>query len=83
MPAATGADGSADEAGPEITVIRGDPTPEELAAVTAVVDGIARELSEAALESRSSGGRSAWDRGRVALRGPLAAGRGAWQDALR
>ena len=61
--------------GADIRVIGGDPTPEELAAVTAVVtsalDVIAGERRRQALASQS-----AWQRSQRAVRTPLR--RGAW-----
>jgi hypothetical protein len=63
---------------PDIRILAGDPTPEELAAVTAV---LAAALDELASEHRRAGeaGMSAWDRSRRGLRQPLP--RGAWRDA--
>jgi hypothetical protein len=66
---------------PEVTtnlrIIAGSPTPEELAAVTAV---LAKALEEAAVDQQQPAViRSAWDRSRAALRGPLTPGPGAWR----
>ena len=62
---------------PSIRVIAGSPTPEELAAVTAI---LAHALDEAAAElEQHSVPISAWDRSRTALRAPLHPGPGAWR----
>ena len=60
---------------PYLRVVRGDPTPEELAALVAVV--MARSAEAEAAPAAPS--RSAWsDRSRQ-LRGSLAPGPGAWR----
>ncbi|MFE1665564.1 acyl-CoA carboxylase subunit epsilon [Microbacterium sp. P02] len=62
-----------------IEVLRGDPTPEELAALIAVVsEAYAREAADAVADDRGS--RSAWDRRRRGLRQPLTRGSSAWSD---
>ena len=62
---------------PSIRIIAGSPTPEELAAVTAV---LAHALDEAASEQEQSDVPvSAWDRSRASLREPLHPGPGAWR----
>jgi len=65
-------------------VISGDPTPTELAAVTAVVLALVEEaqdeeyaLEAAAVSARS--GQSAWQRSQRAVRRPLRPGFGAWR----
>jgi hypothetical protein len=59
--------------GADIRVIGGDPTPEELAAVTAVLttalDAVAGERRRQAQASQS-----AWQRSQRAIRGPLRGG---------
>ena len=61
-----------------IRIIAGNPTPDELAAVTAV---LARALEEEAGEQpRPPSRRSAWERSRAGLRGALAPGPGAWRS---
>lgn len=61
-----------------IRIIAGAPTPEELAAVTAV---LAHALEEASAEQEQRGPvQSAWDRSRATLRAPLHAGPGAWRS---
>ncbi len=67
---------------PVLRVVRGDPSPEQLAAVVAVVAArAAAERAEAARQAAAVSARptSAWvDRAR-ALRGPLPHGPGAWR----
>lgn len=59
---------------PAIVVTGGNPTPEELAAATAVLQAALDELAGMhRLETRT---RSAWERGRRPLRGELE--RGGW-----
>jgi hypothetical protein len=63
---------------PSIRIIAGNPTPEELAAVTAI---LAHALEEAAEDQEQPVvRRSAWDRSRAALRSPLQPGPGAWRS---
>ena len=66
-------------------VISGDPTPTELAAVTAVVLAMVEEaqdeefaLAAAAASARS--GQSAWQRSQRPIRRPLRPGFGAWRS---
>lgn len=63
---------------PEITVIGGNPTAVELAAVTAVVTALAQEQRD---DDRITSGSavSAWHRSQRSLRLPLAPGPGAWR----
>jgi hypothetical protein len=62
---------------PELRVVRGDATPEEIAALVAVLTARARARRSAA--STAPARRSAWaDRAR-GLRSPLAHGPGAWR----
>ena len=68
----------ASEPGPAFTVLSGDPTPAELAAVTAVLAAMAQESTDdAVLESGTSS--RAWQRGTGALRTPIVPGPGAWR----
>jgi len=64
-------------------VISGDPTPTELAAVTAVVLALVEEAQdeEYALAAAASvrSGQSAWQRSQRAVRRPLRPGFGAWR----
>lgn|GEM_PF-634924 len=66
-------------AGLDLRVDAGDATPEELAAITAVLQGVVDELAEArAATSRPS--PSAWARSQRPLRGSHAPGPGAWRS---
>jgi hypothetical protein len=61
----------------EISIDAGDPSPSELAAVTAVLTTSLAELEQ---RSRSSAPRvSAWQRSQRAVRSPLTPGYGAWR----
>ncbi|MFC7327452.1 acyl-CoA carboxylase subunit epsilon [Marinactinospora rubrisoli] len=65
-----------------LRVVRGDPTPEEVAALVAVLTARAR-AARAAAESAGAPRRSAWqDRSRL-LRAPLRPGPDAWRTSLR
>jgi hypothetical protein len=62
---------------PSMRIVAGNPTPEELAAVTAV---LAHALDEASAEQALDEVRpSTWDRSRAAMRPPLHPGHGAWR----
>ncbi len=67
------------DSGLEFSIVSGDPTPEELAAVTAVIQALAHEREE-----EDSGGvrrgPSAWQRSQRATRVPLTPGFGAWRS---
>ena len=61
-----------------ITVLRGDPSEEELAAVMAVLsEAYATEVEQAVAEDNPAS--SAWARSQRSLRQPLAHGAGAWE----
>jgi hypothetical protein len=61
----------------EISINAGNPSPTELAAVTAVITAALAELEE---DSRTSAARvSAWQRSQRAVRSPLTPGYGAWR----
>jgi hypothetical protein len=61
----------------EISIDAGNPSPTELAAVTAVLTASLAEREERSL---SSGTRvSAWQRSQRAVRSPLTPGYGAWR----
>jgi hypothetical protein len=55
-------------------------TPEEIAAVTAVLTAAAAEQAAAAEEARPQAGPDAWERSRRQLRGPLHPGPGMWRS---
>ena len=63
----------------DIRVVRGQPTPEELAAVTAVIHGIVDELADAEA-TRALHVTTAWQRTQRRLRQPLHPGQGAWRS---
>jgi hypothetical protein len=69
---------AADTTPPTLRVLRGNPTPAELAAVTAVL--AAREAEEAASAAKRTTqvAESAWSASRRPLRSPLHAGPGQW-----
>jgi len=67
-----------DAAAPAISILGGNPTAEELAAVTAVIAGVLEELANE--HSRAAAdGPSAWQRSQRQLRGPLHPGAGVWR----
>ena len=55
-------------------------TPEEIAAVTAVLTAAAAEQAAAAEEARPQAGPDAWERSRRQLRSPLHPGPGMWRS---
>jgi len=65
-----------------IKVEGGNPTPEELAAVVAVLSSALAEASEQT-EKATSQPRSSWNRGRSMLRDPLTPGFGQWTASTR
>jgi Acyl-CoA carboxylase epsilon subunit len=70
-----------EEQAPLLRVIKGDPTPEELAAVIVVLsERAASATAEPAVTDTRSGGWSAYWRN---VRAPLSAGPGAWRNAGR
>lgn len=66
------------EAGGAITVVAGNPTATELAAVTAVLSAMADEVAGRRLLVRPSS--NAWQRSRGTRRAPLYPGLGAWRE---
>lgn len=69
--------------GVDVRVVAGDPTPEELAAVIAVLQ---RQADEAAALGRAEltvSPRTGWDVSARGLRRPLDHGAGAWGRSLR
>jgi hypothetical protein len=67
----------------DVRVVSGDPTPEELAAVVAVLQ---RQADEAAAAGRAAvvvEPRTGWDAAARGLRRPLDHGPGAWGRSLR
>ncbi|MFZ7089098.1 acyl-CoA carboxylase subunit epsilon [Curtobacterium sp. RRHDQ10] len=74
--------GSTDSArtAPGMRVVAGTPTPEELAAVTAVLRAAADEAERVGRTRVDGAPRSAWDASARGLRTPLE--RGAWSRSL-
>jgi hypothetical protein len=70
----TGADGA-----PAFSVVSGNPTAAELAAVTAVLSA-AIEEADAPGDRSEEQGRSAWQLAQRPIRLPLARGNGAWRS---
>ncbi|MBC7724673.1 MAG: acyl-CoA carboxylase subunit epsilon [Burkholderiaceae bacterium] len=68
----------ADVAQPGLTVLGGNPTATELAAVLAVIAAVAEELGDDASVSTAVA-QSAWQRSQRPIRGPLRPGAGAWR----
>jgi hypothetical protein len=62
--------------GPALFVVRGNASAEEVAALAAVLQGLA-----AAPQPRPTRPRPEWSAPRRALRAPLFAGRGAWRSS--
>ena len=63
----------------DIRVVRGEPTPHELAAITAVIHGMVDELA-ADEATRAHHAITAWQRTQHRLRSPLTPGPGAWHS---
>jgi hypothetical protein len=72
-----GAEGT-DVAPLTISVVRGDPTSAEVAAVTAVVSAALEELADENAR-QSATVVSAWQRSQRSVRGPITPGYGAWR----
>jgi hypothetical protein len=70
----------ADQPGPDIRIMSGNPDAEEIAAVTAVVAAALDELG-GEQRRRQSAGPSGWQRSQRAVRAPLV--RGAWRNSIR
>ncbi|ROQ36666.1 acyl-CoA carboxylase epsilon subunit-like protein [Frondihabitans sp. PhB188] len=63
---------------PTIRVVSGNPTPEELAAVTAVLSALAAEAEAESAARRVPEGQTGWAESQRALRAPLRTGPGQW-----
>ena len=63
----------------EFTVVAGNPTAEELAAVTAVIQAVIAEQGDND-RRHARRGMSAWQRSQRAVRGTLRPGYGAWRS---
>ena len=76
-----GASGAPTGSGPVIEIIAGDPTPEESAAVIAVVVELLSDDGERDADPHIDVAR--WNSGRSRLRRPVFPGRGEWVAAVR
>ena len=68
---------SEDATAPDIRIVSGRPTPEEVAAVTAVLTAALSQLAQQDRREQRTA-PSGWDRSRRALRAPLTTG--AWRS---
>ena len=68
-----------EDATPTIRVVGGSPTPEELAAVTAVLTSVLDELSAEQVRA-SEAGPSGWQRSQRPIRSTIVPGAGAWRS---
>jgi len=64
----------------QLRIITRGVTPEEVAALTAVLSAAMAEQEEAARSTRTTAGPDGWARSQRALRGQLQAGSGAWRS---
>ena len=71
-------DQQADASPVSFTVVAGDPTPAELAAVTAVVGAVLEEIASDH-ERATVPGVSAWQRNQRPVRQPITRGTGTWR----
>jgi len=67
----------------DVRVVSGDPSPEELAAVVAVLQRQADEAAALGRAEVTDSPRAGWDTSARGLRRPLDHGRGAWSRSLR
>ncbi|MFJ7289522.1 acyl-CoA carboxylase subunit epsilon [Curtobacterium sp. AB451] len=67
----------------DVRVVSGEPTPEELAAVIAVLQRQADEAASLGRPEVTVSPRSGWDASARGLRRPLEHGAGAWSRSLR
>lgn len=67
----------------DVQVVSGDPTPEELAAVVAVLQRQADEAATAGRAQVEVSPRVGWEASARGLRQPLPHGPGAWARSLR
>jgi hypothetical protein len=67
----------------DVRVVSGEPTPEELAAVIAVLQRQADEAAALGRPEVTVSPRSGWDASARGLRRPLEHGPGAWARSLR
>ncbi|MFJ6170961.1 acyl-CoA carboxylase subunit epsilon [Curtobacterium sp. NPDC092190] len=69
--------------GADVRVVAGDPSPEELAAVVAVLQRQADEVAATGRAEVTESPRTGWDASARGLRRPLEHGSGAWGRSLR
>ena len=67
-----------DAASSSFTIVAGDPTAAEIAAVTAVLGAALEELASAH-ERDAASGPSAWQRSQRAIRAPIVRGHDTWR----
>jgi hypothetical protein len=67
----------------DVMVVAGEPTPEELAAVIAVLQRQADEAAAAGRARIEASPRAGWESAAHGLRQPLPSGTGAWSRSLR
>lgn len=67
----------------DVRVVSGDPTPEELAAVVAVLQRQADEVAAAGRARIETSPRAGWNASARGLRGTVPHGHGAWSRSLR
>ena len=70
-----------DEQQPLLRIVKGDPTPEEVAALVSVVSAMAAGAAEAA--GKDTPRRSEWSSHHRKLRGTHRHGAGAWRSSAR
>lgn len=66
----------------QVRLVRGNPTPAELAAAIAVVEAAAAEAAAQASANRAAP-KSTWNRNSVNLRGGITPGFGQWKASYR
>ncbi len=81
--AASTPDGATGPVVADVRVVAGDPSPEELAAVVAVLQRQADEAAALGRAEVTGSPRSGWDASARGLRRPLEHGHGAWSRSLR
>ncbi len=66
---------------PLLRIVKGDPTPEEIAALVSVVSAMAAGAAEAAAKDKAP--KPEWSAHHRKLRAPLRHGAGAWRHSAR
>jgi hypothetical protein len=64
----------------DVRISAGNPTDEEIAAITAVLAALAEQRAAAVVEEAVAPPPSAWERSRRGIRGPIEVGRGRWRQ---